>query len=164
MHKRIVYEDCAGCCRIINPNPGFQQEWETDDEAIYRLYVCALRDVTEFFVCTPDKIPSDKTFREAWKKGTVDEPIKIDLVKSMEIHRSRIQEAAERKLGQLNAKLEIAIENDNLPEQVAIRRTKKILRTIHECDMSHCKTPEDVKYFILPELHDVWTLYPPRRP
>ena len=164
MLKRIIYEDSEGNCRIICPDPRFKQKWESDDEALGRLYAAAIPDVIEFIVCAIEKIPSDTTFREAWKKGDLNEPIKIDLQKAMVMHRSHIQMAAEEKIKQLNTELDKAIEDDNLPGQVSVRKTKKILRSIHQMDLSHCKNSDDIKYSIPKELYDVWRYYSPVRP
>lgn len=163
MKRCLIYEDKNGDCRIIIPGERFQQEHESEQDAIGRLYEMSIPSVTDFIVCDLERIPKENTFRPAWRKGTTEEPIKIDLEHCIKIHRERLKEAAERKIQRLNTEFEIAVENENLPAQVAIRRTKKILRTVHEANLSHCKTPDDVKYAIMPELHDVWTLYPPRR-
>lgn len=164
MHKRIVYEDALGNCRVICPDPQFKQEWEAEDAAIGRLYAAAIPSVTEFFVCDIDEIPSDTTFREAWKKGDVNEPVKIDLDKCIEIHRVRLREACQRKIEALGEQLSIAIMEDNLPQQVATKRTKQILATLHNMNLTHCKNDQDVKYSIPKEIHDVWNFYDPVRP
>ncbi len=161
MDKRLIYEDENGYCRIVIPSPSFKQAYENDEKAIGRLYTLAIPGVIEFLACDPERLPQDLCFREAWKKGTPKEPIKIDFEKAETIHRGRLHNAAENKIAQLNGQLEIALENDNLPEQVAIRGTKKILRSIHEMNLTHCKTVEDLKYAIPRELHDVWHWYDP---
>ena len=161
MKKRLIYEDQNGYCRIVTPNPDFQQPKESSEASIARLYALAIPSVVEFIACDEESIPQDLTFRDAWRKGTVGEPIKIDFGKAEEIHRARIRVAAEKKIEQLNGQLEKALENDNLPEQVAIRGTKKILRSIHAMNLTHCKSIEDLKYAIPRELHDVWEFYPP---
>ena len=75
---------------------------------------------------------------------------------SIEIHRNHIKDAAERKIAQLNKELEIAVEDENTLEQTAIKKTKKLLRTSHKMDLSHCKTIDDIKNSIPNELKDVW--------
>lgn len=164
MNFRLIYEDENGYCKIIVPSASFQQPKESDEAAIGRLYAIAIPGVVEFFVCVDERLPQDLTFRDAWRKGTVSEPIKIDFQKALEMHRSRLKEACEKKIKQLNEQLERALENDNLPEQVAIRGTKKILRSIHEMNLTHCKTIEDIKYSIPRELHDIWSYYDPIPP
>lgn len=161
--KRLIYEDTNGYCRIVSPLESFRQAWEPEDEALSRLHQYTMPEVVEFLACEEHAIPTDHTFRDAWKKGDKDEPIKIDLDKALSIHRERIKKACDAKIAKLNAEREIAVEDQNLPQQVAIDRTKKILRTLYEMNLTHCKTPEDVKYAIPKELHDVWTLYPPKR-
>lgn len=164
MSHCLIYEDENGYCKIILPNSKFQQNNETDEANIGRLYEIAIPGVVEFLVCVPERIPQDLTFRYAWRKGTVQEPIQIDFQKALQIHRSRLKEACDEKIRQLNEQLELSLENDNLPEQVAIRGTKKILRTLHEMNLTHCKTVEEIKYSIPRELHDVWNYYAPIAP
>ena len=161
MKYRLIYEDKNEYCRIIVPESNFQHNKESVEAAIGRLYALAIPGVVEFIACGEEDIPRDVVFRDAWRKGTAQEPIKIDLAKAEKIHRHRLREACEKKIQQLNGQLERALEAENLPEQVAIHRTKKILRTIHEMNLTHCKTVEDLKYSIPRELHDVWHFYPP---
>ena len=162
MKKRLIYEDENGYCRIIVPSERFQQVNESEESAVGRLYSRVLPRSAEFIVCDPDLIPEDLSFRDAWKKGTPENPIQIDMQKSMEIHRKRIQGACERKIEQLEKDLEVALERENLAQATAIRRTKKILREIPEkINLTHCKTPSDIKYSIPKELQDVWTHYNP---
>lgn len=165
MEVRLIYEDTSGYCHIITPCTNFQYSKEFEDTAIGRLYSRAIPDICEFIVCKPQFIPTDLTFRDAWKKGDCLEPIKIDFQKALQIHRSRIQEACKNKIENLNEDLELALERDDLPSQVAIRKTRKILRSYHdEINLSHCKNPDDIKYSIPIELHDVWNFYNPKRP
>ena len=161
MEYRLIYEDTDGQCKIIVPDTHFRQPSESDEASIGRIYALAIPGVVEFIVCTPEKIPGDLVFREAWTKGDSHEPIKVDFDKAMAIHRRRLEEAAENKIEKLDKELDIALENDNLPAQVAIRRTKKILRTIHETNLTHCKKVEDIKWSIPKELYDVWVYYDP---
>lgn len=159
MKKLLVYEDASGYCRIVSPTNDFQGSKECDEEAINRLHQNSIPSVCEFFVVDPEKIPKDRTFRDAWKKGDKDEPVRVDFDMALEIHRKRIQEACEKKISQLNKALEIAIEDDHLPRQVAITRTKKIIRTLHDMNLTHCKTVDDIKNSVPQELHDVWSFY-----
>lgn len=158
----LVYEDPTGKCRVITPCEKFQQLNETDTSAIYRASEMAIPGEVEFIKCSPDKIPSCKAFRLAWVKGDIKEPVKIDLEKALWIQRNYLLDACERKIAQLNLELERALEDDHLPRQVAIRATKKILRNLHEMNLSHCKTIEDIKQSVPRELHDVWSYYNPK--
>lgn len=159
VNRCLIYEDDNGYCRIIIPGSKFKQDWETEDMAIGRLYHSSIPDVCEFFACDCQVIPVDTTFRDAWKKGCIEEPIKIDLEKAISIHRERLRQVAQKKIDQLNIELEIATENQNLPQQVSITKTKKILRTIHEMNLTHCKNTEHLKTAIPRELRDVWHFY-----
>lgn len=159
MKHRLVYEDKNGYCRVIVPTGDFKLSGETEEAAIGRVYALSIPDVVEFIACAPEFIPSDLFFRDAWRKGTVSEPIRIDLEAATIIHRDRLKQAAERKINQLAIHLEMAIENQNTPQQVAITKTRKILRNIHEMNLTHCKTAQDLKNAVPKELHDVWEFY-----
>jgi len=159
MDRKLIYEDEKGNCVIIHPFPSFQSAWEKEEMALSRLYEVSIPEVAEFIACNPNQLPRDLTFREAWKKGDKDQPIKVDLNRCLEIHRKRLAQAAEKKIQQLDKQLEIALENENTPEAVAIRGTKRILRQIHNMNLTHCKTPEDVKWSIPQELQNVWDFY-----
>lgn len=157
----LIYEDDTGYCRIIVPDPQFKQPRESDESSIGRLVALSIPDVIEFIACKKDKIPSDLTFRDAWKKGDKHTPIKIDLDKAILIHRDRIKQACDAKISRLQHELQDAVIRSNLPQQVAIRATIKILGTLsNDMNLTHCKTPNDVKHSVPKELHDVWDFYP----
>ena len=158
----LVYEDSEGKCRVITPFEKFQQIRETDESAIYRCAEMSIPGEVEFIKCSPDKIPKDKSFRQAWVRGDINQPVKIDLEKAIGIQRNYLVDACEKKIAQLNLDLEKAIEDDHLPRQVAIRATKKILRNLHEMNLSHCKTVDDIKESVPRELRDVWSYYNPK--
>ncbi len=164
MKWRLVYEDLHGYCRVVVPNDKYRQPKETEEDALARLYLQSIAGVIEFIACDASKIPTDLAFRDAWKKGDLLEPIKIDFTKAVEIHRERIKEAAAKKIHQLEEDLIEAKKGSNLPLQVAIKRTCEILVNLHEVmNMTHCKSIADVKFCIPKELHDVWHFYEPIR-
>lgn len=163
MKHVLIYEDENGYCRIVVPDHRFRQDWETEQNAIARLHEVAIPRVVEFLACSSDDVPKDQTFRDAWKKGTTEEPIKVDFQKALQIHRKRLSKASQSKIEELKHQYDLSIEKDDLPLSVAIRRTIAILRTLHEMNLTHCKTAEDIKYSIPQELHDVWTWYLPKK-
>lgn len=159
--KKLIYEDSSGYCHIVSSGEGFKQEWEREEEALARLHNAAIPKSLDFLACEEDQIPKDRTFRDAWKKGDANEPVKVDFDKALSIHRTRLEQACARKIAKLNGEHEIARENQDLPAQVAIDRTKKILRKLHEMNLTHCKTVDDIKKAIPREILDVWDYYAP---
>lgn len=159
MNRRIIFEDENGRCNIVYPDDGFMSPWEKEEQAISRLFEISVPDVHEFIVCRDEQIPKDLTFRQAWKKGDVNEPIKIDLKKAIQIHRERLFIAAHRKIDKLYEEFDQAVLNKDNPLQVAIRRTIVILQKIHEMNLTHCKNPDDVKISVPKELKEVWSFY-----
>lgn len=159
MHRRILYKDKERNLRVIVPSEKFQQPRESEEEALARLVAGYLPDVAEFIVCRPEDIPTDLTWREAWKFGNINSPIEIDLETCIQIHRTRLKTAASRYIDHLNNDLEMAIKKDDLPSQVAIRRTQYLLSSIHLMNLTHCKTPSDLKFAVPRELHEFWAFY-----
>ena len=153
----LIYEDREGYCRIVKAKQSFQHEFEADDNAIARLHQVALKDVTEFLACDESKIPTDKTFRDAWKKGDQNEPIKIDFEKALSIHRERLKEASETKIQHYRKELELC--SNNIPKRIAIEKTIELLLKMHKGNLTHCKTVQDIKIAIPKELKNVWTFY-----
>lgn len=146
---------------IIEPKPGFQQEWEWEDNALLRLHEIVIPEICQFLVVSKDKLPKDLTFRASWRLGDIHEPVKIDMISAERTHRERLIIAGLDKLQQLMKEWGKANEEQNLPLKVALKRTMEIVQTIHEMNLTHCKTIEDLKYAIPRELHDVWKFYDP---
>ena len=159
LNKYLAFEDSEGYCHIVVPNANFKQPKETDALAISRLWAIAIPEVSYFIAFDKEKIPSDNAYRDAWKLGDINEPIKIDFDKALEIHRERIKKAAKLKIAQLWIEMEDAIRARNLPLQVSIRKTSFILETIHEMNLTHCKTLNELKSSVPKELHNVWNFY-----
>jgi hypothetical protein len=161
MDYRLIYEDKDGECRIISPDSKFRQVGESYESSFGRIYDKAMPDIIEFIACKEDKIPKDLTFRDAWKKGDKDEPIKINFQKCMVIHRKRLKEACERKMQMLQKELDALDHKKNVPLSLSLQRTILALSNLHEMNLTHCKTPHDIKYAIPKELWDVWPYYQP---
>lgn len=160
--KCLLFEDPkTGMLSIIEPMSRFQQDWESEAHMILRLSQIAIPDICQFISVEIGKIPTDLTFRVAWKLGDVNKPIKIDLNTAEKIHRENLATAAFKKALDLTKECIEAKKKQNLPLQVALQKTIRILGTVHNMDLTHCKTAEDLKYAIPKELHDVWTLYDP---
>lgn len=159
LNKRLLFEDSEGYCHIVVPNANFRQPKESDALAVSRLFEISIPNVSHFIACDKDKIPTDFSFRDAWKLGDLNEPIKIDFEKAIQIHRERLKKTAQRKISQLWVQMEEALKSRNLPLQVAIRKTSFILETIHEMNLTHCQTLDDLKNTVPKELHDVWEFY-----
>ena len=164
MQLCLIYDDASGFCKIIVPKGDKWASLDSDEAAVRNLHAVAIPDCVEFIACRLELIPTDRTFRQAWRKGTAKEPIVIDFADALAIHRKRLEEACALKVEQLQRDLVLALEKDNLPEVVAIRRTSSIMRNLSvKTDLTHCKTVDDIKWSIPRELFDVWHWYPPRQ-
>ncbi len=154
----LVYSDELGYCRVIAAHFNFRQPLESEEDALGRLHSRAIPNVIEFLACSPDFIPNDLTFRDAWEKGDKETPVKINIEKAIKIHRLRLKKAADRKIEELDKDFQEAFKSHNLPAQVSIQASQRILREIHNMNLTHCKTANDVKNSIPSELKDVWQL------
>lgn len=139
------------------PAKDYWKPFELEVAAIDRLVQEAIPDVAIFILCRPNDIPTDLTFRAAWRLGTVKCPIIVDFVKAEAIHRQRLKAAATAFMCELDHAYFLAKKSQNLPQQVAIERTKIILKTIHLGNMSHCKTVDDIAAFVPQELLPYWS-------
>ena len=159
MKHFLVYEDEQSRLRILDLQQHFDGKADTGEEELIQAYRRFLPECGAFIACNKEQIPTDYTFRDAWYKGDLHEPVKVDFQKALAVHRRRLKDAAERKIAQLEAEYEVAVKSQNRPQQVASQRTIEILRSIHDMNMTHCKTINDIKYCVPRELKDVWIFW-----
>jgi hypothetical protein len=86
-------------------------------------------------------IPSDRTFRDAWKHD-----LSVDMAKARDIQRDRIRAARAPQLAALSEQFMLAIEVGDAKTQAAVAKQKQVLRdaTKHP-DIEAAKTPEALK-------------------
>lgn len=91
--KRIIYTREDGGVSIIIPSP----DWEG---TIEELAVKDVPDDIDYQIVDETDIPSDRTFRNAWKEGQ-GKP-EVDMPKAREIHMGRIRIDRDKKLTELD--------------------------------------------------------------
>lgn len=128
--KRIVYTQVDGVLAVIIPSPN----WSGTIEELAR------KDVPnglDYSIVDTSKIPTDRTFRAAWEKGTNSKPVKINMDKARNIHMGRIRKARDKEMAQLD--IEQLKGND-----VAVQ--KKTLRDLPDTlDLTVASTPDELK-------------------
>lgn len=114
--QRIIYSTPDGGVAVVIPTG------EIPIDQVLAKDVPA--DVTGFIV-DATAIPSDRSFRDAWKRNR--RSIEHDMPKAREIHRDRIREARAPKLAELDVALQRELENPR-PNTTAIATQKQALR------------------------------------
>lgn len=160
MNKRIVYKDAntkAVSILIPAPNSGmtieaiaekdvpkyraFKTVDETDAQAKKRFGVQELDTNVPYEIVDVSKVPSDRTFRAAWK-----EDLTVDMTKAREIQMDKIRELRNEKLKQLD--IETLKGRD-------VQAQKQTLRDIPQTfDLTTAKTPDELKTLIPQELKE----------
>lgn len=103
----------------------------------------------------PEGVEKAKFFSNLPKKK-----VNLSLDEAKDRHRQRIKLASEIAQEDVNSKLEDAQENAKEAEIKALLSTRKILKTLHRMDLTHCKSIDDVNKTIPKELEYVWGFNP----
>ena len=97
-----------------------------------------------FQIIETSKVPSDRYFRAAWKKGLGE--INIDMPKARDVHMGQIRRARDKRLKKYDIDWMKAREqrDDVLAAQIANK--KQVLRDLPQTfDLSTATTPENLK-------------------
>lgn len=128
------------------PVNGVNVEWaETADEFCARI---AMKDVpadaAHVQIVDESAIPSDRTFRNAWKAGTG--CVEHDMDRAREIHRNRLRAERAPKLAALDVEYQRADEAGDAGAKRAIAAQKQALRDApaDPC-IAEATTPEELK-------------------
>lgn len=129
MDKRIVFKNEDGSCGVILPSPA----WAGTLEEL------AAKDVPagkEWRIVDADKIPADRTFRDAWTDDDPTETVDINMPKARDIHMQRIRTMRDIELAKLDVE---QLKGSDVAAQ------KQILRDIPQTfDLSQAQTPEQL--------------------
>lgn len=93
-----------------------------------------------------DKIPFDRTFRNAWTDDNPTETVDVDMVKAKDIHMEKIKKAREEKFLEMGFPVKL---NPELEEATISKETKDKLKALRDIpqklDLSKADTPEKLK-------------------
>ena len=131
--KRIVYMRSDGGTSIIVP--------ATDE----RIEVILIKDVPvdaqNVRVVDESEIPSDRTFRNAWKPD-----LSVDMPKALVIAQDKVRAARAPKLAALDVEFQRAIEDSDNARQAAVALQKRRLRdATSDARITQAQTPEALK-------------------
>lgn len=135
------------------PVEGATAEWAEQEEAFLSRIIKKVlpEEATNVRVIEPSEIPTDRTFRNAWK----DEggSITVDMPQAREIHRDYLRKLREPKLAALDIEYMRALETGNIAEQERIAAEKQLLRDATAFPaIDAATTPEELKAAIPPVL------------
>jgi len=152
-NKIIVIKNNNGSCSILHPAPEmFDPNSRTrqallenqinfkDDEEVLQFIIN--KDVPEgaaYRITTIDKLPSDKSFRNAWTDNFDTETVDVDIEKAKELHKNTLRALRSPILAKLDVDYMRADEAGNEELKKAIVEKKQALR-----DVTDLPLPEDV--------------------
>jgi hypothetical protein len=101
MTKRIIYTRADGGVSVLNPAPNGRRENESDSDWLARIIAKDVpQDATGVRIVDESEIPTDRTFRNAWKADG--ESLVTDMARAREIHMARIRDARNKELSRLD--------------------------------------------------------------
>ncbi len=139
MEQRIVFKNLDGSCGIITPaeNSGLSIEEIAEKDVPEGL---------EYRIIDIDKLPTDRTFRNAWTDDNPTETIDVHMNKARIIHMARIRQARAQKF------IDMGFPNKLHPELetgIISKETRDKLQTLRDIpqnlDLSKASTPEELK-------------------
>lgn len=140
--KRAVIKNADGSCDIVIPSPRWlanymeKNEDVSEDDAMQYLIDTKYNDTREKRITTTDKIPLDRTFRNAWTDDNPTQTIDVVMSKARQIHMDRIRIARDKRLRELD-KRKYGAEFD--AERQALRDLPQTF------DLSGAKDPDELK-------------------
>ena len=142
MNQRIIYQTDEGGVAVIIPAPKCGLSIEQ----------IAAKDVPAgkpYKIVDVAGIPSDRTFRNAWKHEA--SGISIDMVRAVDIQKDNIRKLRAPKLVALDTAYMRALEQGNTEAMADIAAQKQVLRDATKDDaLTAAKTPDELKA-VLPE-------------
>ena len=112
--SKVIFTNSDGTVSIMTPIEGTAEE-------------CAKRDLpdgTSYEIVDDSVIPTDRSFRNAWKQNS--KTIETDMSKAREIHKTNIREARVAKFAELDVEFQKALETSS--DTSAIVAKKQALR------------------------------------
>lgn len=143
--KSIIYERPDGGVSIVHPVYGNKNDKETEEEFLDRVRIKDVPiDASNIRIVDRESLPSDRTFRNAWKSN-----LSVDMVKARGIHKNRLRDIRVPKMQILDVEYLRADERGDLVEKQRIALRKQILRDVtSDPAIEAASTPEQLKTVI----------------
>lgn len=143
---RIIYTNTEGVTCVVIPSPEWKGTMAELQAKLINEGNLVATDVPE--VVPVDDVPSDRTFRNAWKRGEQGKKVGVDMVKGKDIAHTRRR--AKRAV-------EFAPHDEIIMKQIPGKDANKaeadraVIRAKYDAmqlDIDACTTPEELKHII----------------
>lgn len=144
--KKIIYTRPDGGISVVHPviNTAPELEPITEAEAEERAWNKLPSDAINPRFVNETEIPSDRTFRNAWKSD-----LTVDMPKAREIHKNRLREMRAPLLAALDTQYMRADEAGDVATKAAVAAKKQALRDVTAVPaIDAATTPEELKTVI----------------
>lgn len=150
--KQIIWTrpDGALCVTtpVINTHP--VRESISEDQAVARALAKLPKDAMNVAVVEESAIPTDRTFRNAWRQNG--SSVATDMGLAREIHKQRLRDLREPLLEALDIAFLKAMERGDTDEQILIVSEKQALRDVtYDPAIESAKTPDELRQ-VLPDI------------
>ena len=108
--SKVIFTNSDGTVSIMTPIEGTAEE-------------CAKRDLpdgTSYEVVDDSVVPTDRSFRNAWKQNN--KTIETDMSKAREIHKTNIREARVAKFAELDVEFQKALETSSSTTDIVAKK------------------------------------------
>jgi len=134
MNKRIIYTQDNGVVAVVVPTKDIEK---TIERAV-------LPYTDSYEIIDKSEIPTDRTFRNAWKKDG--KKIKTDMPRARNIHLNNIRKKRDKRLKEKDIEWQIAMEKGLTDKAQAIATEKQTLRDIPQTfDLDQYTEPDALK-------------------
>ena len=140
---KIIYEDNGNVC-VVHPS----NNWTgTMEDLANKIVPKGLH----YDIVDDNIIPSDRTFRNAWKTGATG--VEVDMLKARELWREKIRQARISKFAENDTILQNAIaDGDEKAKSVAITLRNKLRELPQDPRIDAAQTPNELKAIWFDEL------------
>lgn len=165
---RIIYTRADGGCSVVMPAPHGRRFLDTgaslpakmtadeiaaavsagivesDDAFLKRIMSTLPPDAKNVRVVDASDIPSDRTFRGAWRNNAG--KLHVDMPAARELWRDKMRRARARKLAALDVEYQRADEAGDAGAKQAVSKRKQVLRDVTDMpEIEAAKTPDELK-------------------
>jgi hypothetical protein len=139
--RKIVFSRPDGGITVVHPVRNSNETTLLDAEIEQRSWDKLPLDAINPQFVNEEKIPKDRTFRDAWKHD-----LSVDMPKAVEIHKTKLRDLRAPKLVMLDVEFMRAVESGDAKKQKDIADKKQALRDVTDDPrIAAAKTPDELK-------------------
>jgi hypothetical protein len=145
--KKILYTRPDGGLDVVTPviNTFPVREELTEEQALSRALTRLPINAIDIQVVEETSIPSDRSFRNAWKASTG--TVEVDMPKAREIHRDKLRDIRAPLLAALDVEFQRAYKDPILLDEIEVK--KQALRDVtSDPAIDAATTPQELKNVI----------------